>query len=179
MHKLKFTILQLEILRFLCANAGRSFNARRIAQHLEVSQTAIAKSLPLLEKEKFILIEKDKESGRLAIELDKENKKVIEYKRAENLRVLYESGIVDFLSEEFANSAIIVYGDYANGEDIFSSDIEIAIVKSSKSNPNLSKYEKELGKKIELNSFSSFGKIDSSLKNKILNGIVLHGEVSL
>ncbi|MDE1848737.1 MAG: HTH domain-containing protein, partial [Nanoarchaeota archaeon] len=54
MYKLKFTILQLEILRFLCANAGKQFNARRLAQHLDVSQTAVAKSLPLLEDEKLV-----------------------------------------------------------------------------------------------------------------------------
>ena len=73
MYKLKLTILQQGILRFLSLNAGLSFNARRLSQRLEVSQTAIAKSLPLLERERLIKIEKDKESGRLAIELNREN----------------------------------------------------------------------------------------------------------
>lgn len=96
MYKLKFTILQQEILRFLSIKSGLSFNARRLSQYLNVSQTAIAKSLPLLEKGQFIKVDKDKESGRLAIELNRNNPRVIEFKRAENLKLIYESGLADF-----------------------------------------------------------------------------------
>ena len=85
MYKLKLTILQQEILRFLFTNAGQAFNARGLAVALDVSQPAIAKALPLLEKQGFVHIMKDRTSKRLAIELNRENYLVIGMKRAHNI----------------------------------------------------------------------------------------------
>ena len=64
-YKLKFTILQLELLRYLFIRAGEFFNARTLAKALEVSSPAIAKSLPALKKEELIKV--NKVAGRLSI----------------------------------------------------------------------------------------------------------------
>ena len=50
MYKLKFTVLQQEILRFLFIKAGMSFNARGLSRTLRVSPTAILKSIELLKR---------------------------------------------------------------------------------------------------------------------------------
>ena len=68
MNKLKLTLLQQEILRFLFMNSGVVFNARGIAVSLGVSQPAVSKALPLLKKHSFVSISKDKQSKRLSIE---------------------------------------------------------------------------------------------------------------
>ena len=55
-YKFKFTQLQNEILKFLFRNAGKSFNARDLAGALDVSQTAIGKSLSKLKEENLIKV---------------------------------------------------------------------------------------------------------------------------
>lgn len=181
-NKLKFTQLQQEIIRFLFINAGRFFNARQLANRLEVSQTAISKSLPLLEKGQFILVKKDRESGRFSITLNRDNFLVINLKRVDNLKQIYESGISEFLFNEFPGSTIVLFGSYSRGEDIATeeivSDIDIAIIGTKGEEKNLSKFEKLLSRKINLNFYKSW-EIDKHLRNNILNGIILSGGVEL
>lgn len=163
MYKLRFTLLQQEILRFLSINAGNSFNARRLSQKLDVSQTAVAKSLPFLKKENFIKIEKDKESGRLAIELNRENPGAIQFKRLENLRVLYESGLMDFLKQKFPKSEIILLGSFSRGEDTNSSEINLVIVGAKKKIVNLERFSKLFERKINLVFYDSIKKIGNEV----------------
>src|SRR3989344_6175695 len=126
-YKLKFTRLQNEIFRFLSIKAGMKFNQSRIAKMLKVSPTAIAKVLPLLEKEGLIKIEKGKNINLNFIFLDQNNKRAIELKRIENLKNIYESGLSDFLEESFPGCTIIIFGSYSRGEDTIKSDIDVAV----------------------------------------------------
>lgn len=178
-YKVKFTILQEEILRFLFIKSGMSFTARAIAKALKVSPTAIAKSLEGLEKEELIDVKKDKESKRLNIQLNKENPDIFHLKRTENIKMIYESGIAEFLAESFPGTAIILYGSYSYGEDIINSDIDIAIIGAKEKEVNLSKYEKLLERGIHCNFFQNFREIHINLKNNILNGIILNGSVEI
>src|SRR3989344_447002 len=127
-YKLKLTSLQQEILRLLFVNAGKTLNALGVAKALDVSQPAVSKAIPLMVKANLIKVEKDKDSGRLAIELNRDNHKVMQLKRVENLKLIYESGLADFLEKEFAGATIILFGSYSRGEDTVNSDIDIAVV---------------------------------------------------
>ncbi len=178
-YKIKFTTLQQEILRFLFINSGLSFNGRNLAQFLKVSATAISKSLQLLEKENLIKIKKDKYSKRLSIELNRDNKKVIELKRVENLRLIYESKLIEYLIEIFPSSTVILFGSYSFGEDIYDSDIDIAIMGEKNKEINLNGFEKYLSKKISLEFYDNFKEMNKNLKENILNGIVLKGGIEL
>jgi predicted nucleotidyltransferase len=160
-------------------NAGKSFNARNLAVDLEVSQPAISKALPLLEKEKIILIEKDKASGRFSIALNRDSKKNFEMKRAENLGLIYESGLADFLQENFPGATIILFGSYSRGDDNLDSDIDIAIINNKQKQIDLSKFESILFRKIVLQFYKNFKDIHKNLKDSILNGIILSGSVDL
>ena|SRR3989344_908156 len=179
MYKLKFTILQQEILQFLFIKAGMSFNERGIARQLKVSPTAVSNSLKVLEKEDIIKVSKDKESGRLAIELNRENIRVFFLKRIENLRMIYESGLVEYLTESFPAATIILFGSYSFGEDTINSDIDIAIIGSMEKEPNLQKFDKILEREISLQFYKNFREIHKNLKENILNGIILKGAVEL
>ncbi len=53
---------------------------------------------------------------------------VIDLKRVENLKMIYESGIVEELSERFLGGVIILFVSYSYGEDIVRSDIDIAVI---------------------------------------------------
>ncbi len=178
-YKLKLTNLQQKILRFLFIKTGKSFNQRQIANFLNVSSPAIMKAIPCLEKFSLIKIKKDKETKRWSIELNRENYKVMQLKRVDNLKQIYESGLADFLEKEFAGATIILFGSYTRGEDIINSDIDIAVVGRKEKTPDLTGYEKELERKININFYSSFKNIHKNLKENLCNGIVLVGGVEL
>ena len=72
-YEQKLTNLQQKILMVLMIKSGISLNALNIARAINVSQPAISKSILYLVKENYILVEKDKESGRFAIQLNREN----------------------------------------------------------------------------------------------------------
>ncbi len=174
MYKIKFTVLQLEILRFLSIKAGETFTARAIAQALRVTPTAVAKALPGLRG--LVTAEKD-ESNRRRISLDRTNPSAIARKRSENLLLLHESGLVTALEEAYPGATIILFGSYAYGEENTASDIDIAVIGSGKE-PSLRRYERLLERPIRINQYAGW-EIDDELRDNILNGIVLSGGVSL
>ncbi|MFH0700859.1 MAG: nucleotidyltransferase domain-containing protein [Candidatus Woesearchaeota archaeon] len=184
MYQLKWTRLQSEMFRFLCIKAGQSFNLRNIAASLKVSPTAVSKALKGIEP--LIKIKKVEKINLFSIELDRNNRKAIQLKRVENLKMVYESGLADFIFEEFPGCTTIVFGSYALGEDVGygdkderSSDIDIAIVGTKGKEINLKKYSLLLERKIHLNFYKSWADIPKQLKNNILQGIVLNGGVEL
>ena len=152
-YKLKFTRLQNEILRLLCINVGRQLNKRKISKILNVSPTAVAKALPLLEKEKLITLDNSQEINLTSVELNDDKEKAIEYKRIENLKMIYESGLVRFLGDNFPGSVIILFGSYSYGEDTIRSDIDIAIIGYKEKQVNLDKFDKILEREIRIKSF--------------------------
>ena len=178
-YKLKLTNLQQEILRLLFIKVGISLNARDIARALEVSQPAVSKALPLLDKDGLIKMQKDKNSGRFSIELNRNDHRIIWLKRTDNLKQIYESGLAQFVHDTFPEATIFLFGSYSLGEDTLTSDIDIAIIGSKKKEIDLAKFSKKLERTINLNFYESWKKIDEHLKNNILNGILLKGAVEL
>ena len=177
--KPELTNLQQGILELLFKRAGTSLNQNQIAKLLKVSQPAVTKAIPLLEKLEFIKIQKDKETKRWSISLNTNNHKVVQLKRVNNLKQIYETGLKDFLEKEFAGATIILFGSYSRGEDIFNSDIDIAIIGRKEKNIDLKKFEDLLERKINLNFYSSFKDIHKNLKENLANGIVLTGGFEL
>jgi len=178
-HKLKLTNLQQEILRLLFIKVGTSLNQRLIAKSLEVSQAAVMKALPGLEKRDFIKMQQNKESRRWSIELNRDNYKVMQLKRADNLKLIYESGLADFLEKEFAGATIILFGSYSRGEDTISSDIDLAVVGRKEKEVELSEFEELLNRKININFYNNFENIQKNLRENLCNGIVLVGGIRL
>jgi predicted nucleotidyltransferase len=174
--KLKLTSLQIEILRELFIKTGLAINQRQLALKLKVSQPAIKKALPYLEELNFIKVQKDQ---RLAIALNTENPKVMQLKRVDNLKHLYESSIVDYLEREFAGASIILFGSFSRGEDTINSDIDVAVIGRKEKELNLTEYEKLFERKININYYDSFQKIHKHLKENLANGITLIGGFEL
>src|SRR3989344_4451681 len=178
-YKLKLTRLQQEILRLLFVKVGILLNQRQISNFLGVTQPAVMKALPALEKEKLIKIYQDKETKRWSIELNRDNHKVMQLKRVDNLKQIYETGLADFLEKEFAGAAIILFGSYSRGEDIINSDIDIAVIGRKDKEADVAKFEKLLERRISISFYESFGKIHKHLKENLCNGILLAGGVEL
>lgn len=178
-YKEKFTKLEREITKFLCINAGNSYNQREIALALKVSPTAVANSLKNLEKERIIKLNKSKNTKPQQIGLNLQNNSVFFIKRVENLRAVYESGLAEYLFNKLPGATIILFGSYSWGEDSINSDIDIAVIGNLTKKIDLSVYESKIGRKIIIQFFDSFNKINKNLKESILNGIILKGSVRL
>ena len=178
-YKLELTNLQQKILRLLFVRVGTSLNQRQIAKYLKVTQPAVMKAIPSLEKQNLIKMQQDKETKRWSIELNRENHKVMHLKRVDNLKQIYESGLADFLEKEFAGATIILFGSYSRGEDIINSDIDIAVIGRSDKLIGLTNYEKNLERKININFYDSFKNIHKHLKENLCNGIMLVGGIEL
>ena len=175
--KQNWTSLEHSIFSLLCLKTGEELSQREIAKSLEVSPTAVAKSLKKLKEEDLIKINKLKTIN--FISFNRDNRRAIELKRAENLKKIYTSGLSDYLEKELAGGTIILFGSYSLGEDSLNSDIDIAVIERKDKMLNLEKYEEILNKEIIVNFYESFKKIHKHLKNNILNGIILHGSVEL
>ncbi len=179
-YKPELTNLQQGILNLLFVNPTKEFNMFRLSKILSVSQPAVKKAIPLLERKNFIMLEKDKESKRYSVSLNRDNEQIVFMKRAKNIEMVYNSGLISFLFDSFPGSTIILFGSYSKGEDTEKSDIDIAIIGASEKEKNLDKFEKFLEKEIIINFYKSFKEIkDNNLKNNILNGIVLSGSIEL
>ena len=179
MNKQKLTNLQEDILRLFYIKCGLKFNQNQIAKLLNVSAPAIMKALPELIEQNFIKQSQETDSKRLIIELNRDNYKIMQFKRVDNLKQLYESGFVDFIEMQFTGSTIILFGSYSKGEDIFNSDIDIAIIYRKEKFINLQKFEIILERKININYYNSMKSIHKNLKENIINGIVLVGGIEL
>ena len=178
-YKLKFTRVGSVTARLCYIKAGQKLNQRQIAKFLNVTPTAIAKVLPLLLKNKIIKINKSKDMNLNLIELNRGNQKVINLKKADNLKLIYESDLLELLKEKHPGCTIILFGSYAKGEDTIKSDIDLAIIGSNKKNIDLSKYEKFLEREIRINYYKTFKEINKELKENLCNGIVLSGGIEL
>lgn len=159
--------------------AGITLNQRQIANLLDVSPPAVMKALPKLEQEGLIKFDQDKETKRWSIELNRDNHRVMQLKRADNLRQIYEAGLADFLEKEFAGATIILFGSYARGEDLINSDIDIAVIDREDKQIDVTEYEELLERKININVYDSFKNIHKNLKENLCNGIMLTGGVEL
>lgn len=178
-YKQELTTLQQEILRLLFVKAGMSLNQRGIARMLEVTSPAVMKAIPKLEEEGLVNVKQDEDSKRWSIELNRDNHKVIQLKRVDNLRQVYNSGLADFLEKEFAGATIILFGSYSKGEDTTTSDIDIAVIGRKEKKIELTSFDKTLERTIFINFYPSFKEVHKHLRENLFNGIVLAGGVEI
>lgn len=111
---------------------------------------------------------------------DRSSRKFIVDKRLSNIKMLYDSGLVDFLIDEYSNPTIILFGSYFKGEDIENSDIDLFILTSLKKKVELKQFEKALNRRLQLflyNNIRTLGNKD--LMNNVINGFVLNGSLEV
>jgi predicted nucleotidyltransferase len=160
------------------------FNQRGIAKMLNVSPPAVAKALPLLEKEGLVKFERGENINLNHISFNRDNPRAIQLKRVENLRQIYESGLFNFLFNEFPGCSILLFGSYSRGEDVGitnenRSDIDIAVIGAKGRELDLSKFNNILRREVIINFYESWKFIHKHLKRNILGGIMLNGSIEL
>ncbi len=115
------------------------------------------------------------------IKANRNNERFIRSKIVYNLNLIYQSGLVEFLVEHYGNpKAIILFGSFRRGEDLSTSDIDIAIegetdeYKVFRLVKHIDNFEREFGRQIQIHLFNRKN-IDPHVFNNIANGIVVAG----
>ena len=107
-----------------------------------------------------------------------ENSMFQRYKKTINQIKIYESGLIDYLYERLMPNCIVMFGGYAKGTDIKTSDIDI-FIETKEEKIDITKFEEKLGRKIHLVFEKDIKDLNKELKNNIINGIDLNGNLRL
>lgn len=162
-----------KVLEVFFESPSREFHLRELSRLLKLSMPTIISSTDKLAKERLIIKEKGKVVTKVTA--NRENIDFARLKRLRNLELIYNSNIIEFLSESYNQpKAIILFGSFSRGDDIEKSDIDIAVITNKRLNLDLTKYESIFKKAINLHEIS-LDKISKEFKANLLNGIVLEG----
>lgn len=160
----------LEIMEIFFKFPEKNFHLRELARMTKLSLPAIKKITGKLEKEKLLVLKKEKMFVNVYAS---RNEKFLALKRSYNLYSVFE--LVNYLRKVYEEpEAISLFGSYSKGDDISKSDIDLAVINSIHKDIDLSKFEKKLARKINLFEID-LKKAESSFKNSLANGIVLDG----
>jgi len=161
-----------KILKVFLDSPTESFRLRELSRISRLAPLSVSNYLKEFEKEG--LIKKYKKSGIPFYQAERDNPDFLFYKKLSILYELHDSGLIDYLWEKLSPESIILYGSYAKGESVESSDVDIFIIGKEKK-IDLGNYEETLCKEIHLMFEPNPKNIPAELKNNLINGIVLKG----
>ncbi|MDP3026314.1 MAG: nucleotidyltransferase domain-containing protein [Nanoarchaeota archaeon] len=170
------------VMEFIFKYPDKEFSLSELAKQACVKKSNIGAILKELYDAGFIEITKLANLWRI-----KANQRSWTYIRSKivyNLNFVYQSGLVEFLIEHFKNpKSIILFGGFRKGEDISSSDIDIAVESEDKEYRSMGlrelvELEEAIGRKIQIHLFNQ-KTIDKHVFSNIINGIVLWGFLEL
>ena len=157
----------------------REFHIRELAKLLKKAPTTISNHLKRYESQN-LLISKSR-LNHLLFRADTESPRFKQLKLNYNLNSLQESGLIEHLVEDFNHpEAIVLFGSFSKAEDNKNSDVDLLIISPKKQEPNLEKFEKKIGHKIQLfvhskNELERLKDKNKELFNNWINGIIIHG----
>lgn len=153
----------------------RRINVREYARIIKISPPTASKLLSNLNKDG--LIKKEEDRQYIFYHANKESKVFVDLCRIYWGAVLEKSGIIENIKEELLNPVVILFGSLSKAEVKENSDIDLAIFTPTKKELKLEKFEKILGRKIQVFIFSKKEELKSKeLLNNILNGYKILGE---
>ncbi len=161
-----------KLLKVFLENALEEFGLRELSRESEISPASVLNYLREFEKENLIV--KHEKKGVPVYIAERDSEKFILYKKLSIMYELEESGLIEYLWQEICPEVIILYGSYAKGESIESSDIDIFVIGKEKKT-DVSKFEDILGKEVHLMFDNDVKNIPKELKNNLINGIILRG----
>lgn len=158
--------------------SGIGFQLREISRKIRLAPKSVKLYLEKLEKENLIVRKEHRIHKYPVYYANRDNDYFKFIKRLNTLRSIKESGLLDYLSEKCMPDVVILFGSASRGEDIKGSDIDLYLQCEGKK-LDLSKYEKELKRKINLFFEKNFDKLSEELKKNIINGDKLKGYLNL
>lgn len=153
---------------------GIGFQLREISRKIKLAPKSVKLYLEELEKENLIIKKEHRIHKYPVYYANRDNNYFKFLKRLNIIRRIKESGLLDYLDEKCMPDVIILFGSASKGEDVGGSDIDLYLQCGEKK-LDLSKYEKELKRKVNLFFEKNFGKLSEELKSNIINGDKLKG----
>ena len=161
------------VLEFFFRNPSGEFHLRELSRLLKLSMPTIIAVTDALAKEGYIV--KTKKKFITEIRANRESTAFTRKKRLYNIEITYDSGLVDYLAKAYNHpKSVILFGSFSRGDDIESSDIDIAVITKKKISINISEYEKFLGRGISIHEVD-LEKMSKEFKLSLANGVVLEG----
>ena len=152
----------------------REFSVREYSRQIKVSPPTSSKILKKFANEGLLLMREER--GFLLFRINRENNVVRDLSRMYWGNKLND--LVSYLDNIIYPGAVVLFGSLSKLEVRKESDIDIAIFGGLKKDINLLKFEKKIGREVQLFSFESLGKVNKELRNNIINGYVLGGYLS-
>ncbi len=167
------------ILNIFFENPSKRFQLRELSRISKISTTGVKSALLEILDEELII--KTKEKNYEYYEANRDGLKYKFLKKFSSIKLLYETGIIDYLEKELDYpEAIFLFGSAARGEDVERSDFDIFVLASKKKEIDLNKYKKMLKREIKLmimnkEEFEKAKNKNPEIINNIINGINLKG----
>lgn len=160
-----------KVLAIFFENPTREYHLRELSRIAKLSMPTIVSTTDILHSKN--LISKKKERHLTKVKANLENLNFTRCKRFFNLERVYDSGIVEYLSNTYNfPKAIILFGSYSRGEDTENSDVDIAIITNKTIQHDFLKFKKFLKRPVSLHEIKSISK---EFQANLANGIVLEG----
>lgn len=175
-HMLYIGTARQRVAEVLFKYPDKEFSMSDLAKEARVKKSNMGLILAEFQQNGFVEITKLSKIWR--IKANQRNPHFIKNKIIYNLASIHCIGLVEFLDDHYHHpKAIILFGSYRKGDDVSSSDIDIAIemdeiIKYKKI--DLKNFEKMIGRKIQIHLFNRKN-VNHNVFNNIANGIVLEG----
>jgi len=177
--KLKIRDTYIKVLGLFFSFPDKTFQLNEVAKKAKVSKINANKIVNKLILDEFLF---KKTAGKSwLLKCNKSHKYNQTRKIVYNLGLIYESGILEEIKSKFgAYKAVVLFGSYRKGDDIETSDLDIAVQSFDKKDYDIVEFcrIKNFGYRenvqVSLHIFSK-NKIASNLFESIRNGIVLEG----
>ncbi len=168
------TNLQI-VLEVFFDNPTTPLHIRKIARIINLSPAAVSNYLKELESRE--LIKKYREEVTTEYKANKESEEFKWRKRINNIKSLYESGLITYLVNKYgAFTTIVLFGSYLQGEDWENSDIDIAVISPNKVKVEVTKFKHILKREISIHE-PDLKKVSKEFLNNLANGLVLRGYI--
>jgi predicted nucleotidyltransferase len=153
-------------------------NLKEICKKTNLAHTTTTRELQKLQKTQ-IINKKNVMKGKRSFpeyQANTDNHNYKHYKQLHNIEQLHATNTINKLYDQLSPTAIVLFGSYAKGEDIETSDIDLYI-QCPKEHINLAEEEQQLQRSVQLHFNTDFKTYPSELKNNIINGITLKGQI--
>ena len=170
--------IKLTIQEHFFLNPTAKLRVRELERALKLPLPSVIRYCRELEKEGILATEK---TGRVIFYIaSRTSEKYLLEKKLYNIKMIYESGLIEYLKVELSNPPIIIFGSFAKGEDLEESDIDLYIETLSHKEINLNKFEKKLQRKIQTFIFKDIKEVSNHhFANNIINGITLNNSIEV
>jgi predicted nucleotidyltransferase len=159
----------------LCIDPLRGFLLRELSRKAGLSTTATKSALSELTKAGIATSKPSGHGNYPTYSANRDDLRFRRFAKARTVELLYESGLSEYLFEECQPSAIVLFGSAGRGEDVAGSDLDLYVQARERKLAGLEKFEKALGRNIQILFEKDFGNIGKELRNNIINGTIIRG----